>query len=83
VTKEAPEAKLREIPIMRDFVDVFLEELPGLPLDREIEFTIDLLPGTGPISKAPYWMAPLELREFKEQLQELLDIGFIHPSVSL
>jgi hypothetical protein len=67
---------------VRDFVDVFLEELPGLPPDREIEFTIDLLPGTGPISKAPYRMAPLELKELKEQLQELLDRGFIHPSVS-
>jgi hypothetical protein len=45
VTKEAPEAKLEEIPIVRDFVDVFPEELPGLPPDREIKFTIDLLPG--------------------------------------
>jgi hypothetical protein len=47
VTKEAPKAMLEEIPIVRDFVDVFPEELPGLPPDREIEFTIDLLPGTG------------------------------------
>jgi len=82
VTKEAPEAKLEEIPIVSDFVDVFPEELPGLPPNREIEFTIDLLLGTGPISKAPYRMAPLELRELKEQLQELLDRGFIRPSVS-
>jgi hypothetical protein len=81
-TKEAPEAKLEEIPIVRDFVDVFPEELPGLPPGREIEFTIDLLPGTGPMSKAPYRMVPLELRELKEQLQELLDRGFIRPSVS-
>jgi hypothetical protein len=82
VTKEAPETMLEEIPIVRDFVDVFPEELPGLPPDREIEFTIDLLPGTGPVSKAPYRMAPLELKELKEQLQELLDRGFIRPSVS-
>jgi hypothetical protein len=82
VTKEAPEAMLEEIHIVRDFVDVFLEELLGLPPDREIEFTIDLLPGTGPISKAPYRMTPLELRELKEQFQELLDRGFIRPSVS-
>jgi len=82
VTKEAPEAKLEEIPIVSDFLDVFPEELPGLPPNREIEFTIDLLPGTGPISKAPYRMAPLELKEFKKQLQELLDKGFIRPSVS-
>jgi len=82
VTKEAPEAMLEEIPIVRDFVDVFPEELPGLPPYREIKFTIDLLPGTRPISKAPYRMASLELRELKEQLQELLDRGFIRPSVS-
>jgi hypothetical protein len=82
VTKEAPEAKLEEIPIVHDFVDVFSEELPELPPDRKIEFTIDLLLGMRPISKAPYWMAPLELRELKEQLQELLDRGFIRPSES-
>jgi hypothetical protein len=82
VTKEVAEAKIEEIPIVRDFVDVFPEELLGLPSDKEIEFTIDLLPGTRPISKAPCLMAPLELRELKEQLQELLDKGFICPSVS-
>jgi hypothetical protein len=65
VTKEALEAKLEEIPIVRDFVNVFPEELLGLPPDREIEFTIDLLPSTRPISKAPYMMASLELRELK------------------
>jgi hypothetical protein len=82
VTKEAPEAMLEEIPIVRDFVDVFPEDLPGLPPDREIKFTIDLLLGTGPISKVTYRMAPLELNELKEQLQELLDREFIRPSVS-
>ena len=56
--------------------------LPGLPPDRKIEFSIDLLFDTAPKSKAPYRMAPLELRELKEQLQELLDKGFIKPSVS-
>jgi hypothetical protein len=80
--KEAAKAKIEEIPIVQDFLDVFPEELPGLPPDREIEFTIDLLLGTRPISKAPYRMAPLELRELK-QLQGLLDRGFICPSVSL
>ncbi|RVW73048.1 putative mitochondrial protein [Vitis vinifera] len=54
----------------------------GLPPEREVEFTIDLAPGTTPISKAPYRMAPLELKELKIQLQELLDKGFIRPSVS-
>ena len=53
-----------------------------MPPDREIEFSIDLLPGTAPISKAPYRMAPTELKELKEQLVELLDKGFILPSAS-
>jgi hypothetical protein len=64
------------------FPEVFPEDLPGLSLDREIEFSIDLLPGLGPISKAPYRMTPAELKELKEQLQELLDKGFVRPSVS-
>ncbi|CAL9114122.1 unnamed protein product, partial [Musa textilis] len=55
---------------------------PGLPLDREGEFAIDLVPSTTPISKPPYRMAPLELEELKKQIQELLDKGFIRPSVS-
>ena len=76
------ELKLEDIPIVRDFPDVFPEDLLGLPLDREIEFSIDLLLGSNPISKAPYRMAPAELRELKAQLQELLDKGFIRPSVS-
>ena len=67
---------------MREFPDVFLEDLSVLPPDREIEFSIDLLLGSNPISKALYRMAPAELRELKAQLQELLDKGFIRPSVS-
>ena len=67
---------------MREFTDVFPEELPGLPPQRDIEFTIDLEPGTAPISKAPYRMAPAEMKELKAQLDELLQIGFIRPSVS-
>jgi hypothetical protein len=73
------ELKLENIPIVSEFPEVFPEDLPGLPPDREIEFSVDLLPGSGPISKAPYRMAPAEL---KELLQELLDKGFIRPSVS-
>ena len=68
---------------MTKFPDVFSEDLPGLPLDREVEFIIDLVPSIGPISKAPYRMAPTELKELKEQLQDLLDKGFIRPSASL
>ena len=73
---------LKDIPIVNEFSDVFPEELPGLPPNREIEFCIDLEPGTKPISKAPYRMAPVELQELKVQLQELLDTGFIRPSTS-
>ncbi|XP_028090712.1 uncharacterized protein LOC114290912 [Camellia sinensis] len=76
------ELKLEDILVVKEFSNVFPEELPGLPLDREIEFAIELIPGMGPISKAPYWMAPAELKELKEQLQELLDKSFIRPSVS-
>ena len=74
--------KLDDIPVVREFSDVFLKDLPGIPIDREIEFSIDLLPGTSPISKAPYRMALTELKELKEQLQELLEKGFIRPSAS-
>ena len=66
---------------MQEFLEVF-QEVPGLPPDREIEFAIELVPGTAPISKAPYRMAPAELAELKKQLQELLDKGLIQPSVS-
>ena len=58
--------KLDDIPIIKEFPDVFPEDLPWIPIDREIEFSIDLLPGTSPISKAPYRMAPTELKELKE-----------------
>ena len=67
---------------MSEFLDVFPEELLGLPPEREMKFSIDLLSGTIPISKAPYRMAPAELQELKVQLKELLEKGFIRPSVS-
>ncbi|KAL6322061.1 hypothetical protein AAG906_003461 [Vitis piasezkii] len=82
VVNEENDLKLEDIAIVRDYPDVFLEDLLGLPPERKVEFTIDLAPGTTPISKAPYRMAPMELKEFKIQLQELLDKGFIRPSVS-
>ncbi|XP_073112178.1 uncharacterized protein [Elaeis guineensis] len=72
--------KLEDIPIVKEFSDVFTDDLPGLPPDREIEFSIDLIPGTSSVSKAPYRMAPAELKELQKQLQELLDKGFIRPS---
>ena len=73
---------MNEIPAVSEFPDVFPEELPGLPPDREIEFTIEVAPGVAPVSIPPYRMAPLELQELKKQLQELLDKGLIRPSVS-
>ena len=80
-TKEA-DVSLSSEPMVRDYPNVFPEELPRLPLHREIDLAIELEPGTVPISKAPYKMAPAELKELKVQLQELLDKGFIQPSVS-
>ncbi|KAL0551919.1 hypothetical protein IC582_011012 [Cucumis melo] len=76
------DVSLSSEPMVRDYPDVFPEELPGLPPHREVEFAIELEPGTVPISRAPYRMAPAELKELKVQLQELLDKGFIRPSVS-
>jgi hypothetical protein len=70
------------IRVVRDFPDVFPEELPGMPPDREVEFVIDLLPGTAPISKRPYRMSMEELKELKKQLTELQEAGYIRPSSS-
>jgi hypothetical protein len=80
--KPENEVKLENILIVCDYPDVFTEVYSGLPPNREVEFTIDLVPRTQPIHKAPYRMAPTELKELKEQLEELLDRGFIRPSVS-
>ena len=74
--------RLEDIPIVKEFPDVFLEDISGLPPDREVEFTIDSIPGTEPISIPPYRMAPAELIELKAQLEELLSKGFIRPSIS-
>ena len=77
------EAKsLEEVPVVNEYPDVFPEELPGMPPDRDIEFIIDLVPGTAPIAKRPYRMAASELAELKKQLEELQRIGFIRPSSS-
>ena len=73
---------VHEIPIVREFPDIFLDDIVGLPPDREMEFTIDLIPRTEPISIPHYMMAPAELRELKAQLEELLSKGFIRPSIS-
>ncbi|KAL8147704.1 hypothetical protein AgCh_005141 [Apium graveolens] len=73
---------LEAIPVVNEFPDVFPDDLPGLPPDREIEFAIDLPPETKPVSKAPYRMAPVEMKELETQLQDLLEKGVIRPSVS-
>jgi hypothetical protein len=76
------ELPLKKIPVVSEYADVFPDELPGMTPDWDIEFTIQLQPGTTPISKRPYRMPPVELAELKNQLQELLDKGFIRPSTS-
>ncbi|XP_040940014.1 uncharacterized protein [Gossypium hirsutum] len=76
------DSSVEDIRIVRDFPNVFPKELSGLPLNQKVEFRIELLLGTAPLSIAPYHMAPKELIELKAQLQELLDRGFFHPSVS-
>ena len=81
-TKKA-ESSLSDIPTVYDYSNVFPEKLLGFPLQREIEFVIDVVPGATPASITSYRMALVELKELKLQLQELLEKGFIHPSVSL
>ncbi|XP_073139021.1 uncharacterized protein [Henckelia pumila] len=70
---------IESIPVLNEFLDVFPDEIPGFPLVREVEFGIDLMPGTSPISRAPYQLALLEMRELKLQLQDLLNKGYIRP----
>ncbi|GJY21321.1 putative nucleotidyltransferase, ribonuclease H [Tanacetum coccineum] len=74
--------KLDSILIVQEFPDVFPEELPGIPPDRQVEFRIDLILGSTPVAKTPYRLAPSEMQELMKQLQELLDKAFIHPSSS-
>ena len=76
------EIQLAKVPVVNEFYDVFPEDLPGLPPDREIEFEIELAPGTEPISIAPYRMAPAEIKELKMQMEELLSKGFVKTSTS-
>ncbi|KAJ0641390.1 putative nucleotidyltransferase, Ribonuclease H [Helianthus annuus] len=74
--------KLEDVNVVNEYPDVFPEDLPGLPPKREVEFKIELNPGAKPVAKAPYRLAPTEMKELMTQLQELLDKGFIKPSVS-
>ncbi|GJY48179.1 hypothetical protein Tco_0438135 [Tanacetum coccineum] len=77
-----PELKLKDIPNVRTFPSVFPEDLPGLPLFREVEFSIDLVPEAMPVAKSPYRLAPTEMQELSNQLKGLQDKGFIRPSSS-
>jgi hypothetical protein len=76
------ELKLEDIHVVQEFLDVFPDDLLGMPPEREIKFKIELQPGTTPIANAPYKMLPVELKELKIQLQGLLANGYIHPSTS-
>ncbi|GJW13325.1 putative reverse transcriptase domain-containing protein [Tanacetum coccineum] len=76
------EPKMNEIPVVREFSDVFLEDLLGLPPQRQVEFRIELVAGATPVAKSPYRLAPSEMQELSGQLQELQDKGFIRPSHS-
>ncbi|KAL2246237.1 UNVERIFIED_CONTAM: Transposon Tf2-12 polyprotein [Sesamum indicum] len=82
VDTEKVNSTLEEIPVVRDFPEVFPDDLRGLPPHREVDFAIETLPGVAPIFIAPYRMAPVELHELKKQIEELLEQGFIRPSTS-
>ncbi|GJT72964.1 putative reverse transcriptase domain-containing protein [Tanacetum coccineum] len=79
---KSEEKRLEDVPIVRDFPEVFPEDLPGIPPTRQVEFQIDLIPGAAPVARAPYRLAPSEMKELSDQLQELSDKGFIRPSSS-
>ncbi|GJZ53067.1 putative reverse transcriptase domain-containing protein [Tanacetum coccineum] len=82
-TEDKSEKKrLEDLPIVRDFPDVFHEDLPGLPQTRQVEFQIDLIPGAAPVARAPYRLALSEMKELSKQLKEISDKGFIRPSSS-
>ncbi|GJU39610.1 putative reverse transcriptase domain-containing protein [Tanacetum coccineum] len=82
VEDKSEKKRLEDVPIVRDFPEVFPEDLPGLPPTRQVEFQIDLVPGAAPVARAPYRLAPSEMKELSEQLKELSDKGFIRPSSS-
>nr|GFA88462.1 putative reverse transcriptase domain-containing protein [Tanacetum cinerariifolium] len=82
VEDKSEKKRLEDVPIVRNFPEVFPKDLPGLPLTRPVEFQIDLVPGAAPVARAPYRLAPSEMKELAEQLKELSDKGFIRPSSS-
>ncbi|GJZ06500.1 putative reverse transcriptase domain-containing protein [Tanacetum coccineum] len=83
VTEQEPkEKRLEDVPVIRDFPEVFPDELPGLPPPRQVEFRIDLILGAAHVARTPYRLAPSKMKELSKQLQELLEKGFIQPSSS-
>ncbi|KAJ9564288.1 hypothetical protein OSB04_000254 [Centaurea solstitialis] len=80
--EEARKRTVAEVPVVSEYPDVFPNDLPGVPPERQVEFRIDLVPGAATIAKAPYRLAPPEMQELSKQLEELLDKGFIRPSTS-
>nr|GFB12541.1 putative reverse transcriptase domain-containing protein [Tanacetum cinerariifolium] len=84
-TKDEDKSKgkrLEDVTVVQEFLEVFPEDLPGIPPTRQVEFRIDLVPGTAPVARAPYRLAPSEMKELADQLQELTNKGFIRPSSS-
>ncbi|GJV89020.1 putative reverse transcriptase domain-containing protein [Tanacetum coccineum] len=82
IEDKSEKKRLEDVPIVQNFPEVFPEDLPGLPPTRQVEFQIDLIPGAAPVARAPYRLAPSEMKELSEQLKELSDKGFIRPSSS-
>jgi hypothetical protein len=79
---EDEKPSLEDHPTLREYRDVFTEEVLGLPLRRDIDFSIELAPGAVPVSRTPYRMSTPELVELKLQLKEMMDRGYIRPNVS-
>ena len=82
VERKPKEKRIQDIPVVRDYPEIFPDDLSGLPPPRQVEFSIDLIPGAAPVAKAPYRLAPFEMQELSGQLQELLEKGLIRPSSS-
>ncbi|GJR61328.1 putative reverse transcriptase domain-containing protein [Tanacetum coccineum] len=74
--KKSDERRMEDIPVVREFPEVFPEDLPGLPSVRQVEFQINLIPGAAPVARAPFRLAPSEMQELSDQLQELADRGY-------
>nr|GFD48118.1 putative reverse transcriptase domain-containing protein [Tanacetum cinerariifolium] len=82
VEDKSEKKRLEDVPIVRDFLEVFPEDFPGLPPIRPVEFQIYLVPGAAPVARVPYRLGPFEMKELAEQLKELYDKGSIRPSSS-